>query len=215
VDLIHQILHFVLHIDQVLPDLLARYGSGIYAILFVIIFCETGLVVAPILPGDSLLFVAGAMAAAGGLNPLLIVALLMTAAVCGDTVNYHVGKWCRGRLDGPRAQRLIKPAYLERTREFFDRHGGKAIILARFTPVVRTYAPFVAGLGAMRFRRFIGFCVAGAAAWVGGITAAGWFFGRITWVREHLSMVILGIVIASVMPMVIVAMREKRRAAKG
>jgi membrane-associated protein len=210
-DLIHQLLHFVFHIDQVLPGLLARYGTGLYAILFLIIFCETGLVVTPILPGDSLLFVAGAMAAAGGLDPLLIVALLMTAAVCGDTVNYHVGKWCRGRLGSPRFQRFIKPAYLERTREFFERHGGKAIILARFTPIVRTYAPFVAGLGAMTFRRFIVFCIAGAALWVGGITAAGYYFGRITAVREHLSLVLVGIVLLSLTPMVVVAMRDKRK----
>jgi membrane-associated protein len=210
-DLIHQLLHFVLHVDQVLPDLLARYGAGLYLILALIVFCETGLVVTPILPGDSLLFVAGTLAAAGGLNPLLVVALLIAAAVCGDTVNYHVGRWFAGRLDTPRARRWIKPEYLQRTHDFFDRYGGAAIILARFTPIVRTYAPFTAGIGAMPFRRFIGFCVAGATLWVGGITAAGYYLGRIPAVRERLSLVLLGVVILSVTPMAIAALRARGR----
>jgi membrane-associated protein len=209
-DLIAQLLHFVLHIDQVLPDLLARYGHGLYAILFLIVFCETGLVVTPLLPGDSLLFVAGTMAAAGGLELSLIVLLLIAAAVSGDTVNYNVGRFLGARLTtSPRAQRWVKPEYLARTHAFFERHGGKAIVLARFTPIVRTYAPFVAGLGAMRFPRFIAFCLGGATLWVGGITAAGYYFGGIPAVRERLSLVLLLIVILSVSPMLIAAWRAR------
>jgi membrane-associated protein len=211
VDLIHQLLHFVLHVDQVLPGLLAEYGRGLYAILFLVIFCETGLVVTPILPGDSLLFVAGAMAASGGLDPRLIVLLLIVAAVTGDTVNYNVGRFLGRRLVGTR---WLKAEYIERTHAFFERHGGKSLVLARFTPIVRTYAPFVAGLGAMPFARFIAFCLGGATLWVGGIVAAGYYFGAIPAVRERLSLVLLGIVILSVSPMLIAAWRARRGGGK-
>ena len=176
-----------------------QHGTWVYALLFVIVFCETGLVVTPFLPGDSLLFVVGTLAAAGGMDIVTVMAVLVAAALCGDNVNYWIGRWTGTRLMG----RWINPEYLKRTHEFYERHGGKTIIIARFVPIVRTYVPFVAGLGSMPYARYVAFCVAGAALWVGSLCLAGYFFGSIPAVKNNLTAVIVVIVLLSVMPGVI------------
>lgn len=205
-----QALDFFLHLDVHLAEITARYGTGTYVILFLIIFCETGLVVTPFLPGDSLLFAAGAIAALGTLNPAVLVVLLIVAAILGDTVNYWVGKWV-----GPRAFsgeiRFLKKEYLDRTHAFYERHGGKTIILARFVPIVRTFAPFVAGVGAMTYSKFLMYNVVGAVVWVGLFVPIGYFFGNLPQVKENFSLVILGIIVLSVLPMVVEVIRAMRQ----
>jgi membrane-associated protein len=192
VDLLDWILHLDVHLGAFVRD----HGAWVYALLFAIIFCETGLVVTPFLPGDSLLFVVGALAAAGGMHIGLVIALLIAAALCGDNVNYWIGRWSGTRL----FNRWINPAHLKRTHDFYERHGGKTIIIARFMPIVRTYVPFVAGLGAMPYGRYLAFCVAGALLWVGSLCTAGYFFGNIPAVKSNLTLVIIGIVLLSVSP---------------
>ena len=190
-------------LDAFLLEMAQAVGAWTYAVLFAIVFAETGLVVTPFLPGDSLLFAAGALCAVPELElslPLM-ACLLFVAAVLGDAVNYHIGRWIgppafSGRL------RLLNPAHLERTRAFFERHGGKAVVLARFVPIVRTFAPFVAGSGAMNYRRFMVFNVTGAFLWVALIVPAGWFFGNIPVVKENFELVVVGIIVVSVLPMV-------------
>ncbi len=201
-DWIKQLLDFVLHLQEHLHQLTQDYGRWVYGILFLIIFCETGLVVTPFLPGDSLLFAVGALAAdpASGLNVWIAAGLIFAAAVLGDTANYSIGKYAGERM-AARFPRLIKPKHLELTNEFFEKYGGKTIILARFVPIVRTFAPFVAGSGAMNYRRFMFFNVIGAALWVGIIVPAGWFFGNIPVVKENFELVVIGIIVVSVMPM--------------
>ena len=190
-------------LDGFLLDLAKTVGPWTYVVLFGIVFCETGLVVTPFLPGDSLLFAAGALCAVPELelHPGLMGLLLFVAAVTGDAANYHLGRWI-----GPPAFsgrfRLLNPAHLERTRAFFDRHGGKAVVLARFVPIVRTFAPFVAGVGTMRYGRFAFYNVLGAALWVGLFLAAGWAFGNLPWVKANFSKVILAIIVVSVLPIV-------------
>jgi membrane-associated protein len=190
---------YFLHLDVHLGELLRTYGTWTYAILFLIIFTETGLVVMPLLPGDSLLFAAGTFAALGDLDPWLLTGLLIVAAVLGDGVNYHIGK-----AIGPRAfsgnVRFLKREYLEKTQAFYDKHGGKTIILARFIPIVRTFAPFVAGIGTMRYSRFLAYNVVGAVIWVTGFVWLGYAFGNIPAVKERFSLVILGIIGISVLP---------------
>ncbi len=216
-DLLKQLADLFLHLDTHLSQVIAEYGAWTYLILFVIVFCETGLVVTPFLPGDSLLFAAGTFAALGALDVWLMILLLVAAAVLGDTVNYWVGASI-----GPRAfsgdmrlgqMRLLKREHLDRTRAFYARHGGKTIILARFVPIVRTFAPFVAGVGTMSYPRFLMYNVVGAALWVGLLVPAGFFFGNIPVVRENFTIVILAIVAISVLPIAIEAMRGKRRPA--
>ena len=190
-----------------------NYGAWIYGILFIILFCETGLVVTPFLPGDSLLFVAGAIAGAGSMNVHLLVVLLLTAAVLGDSLNYAIGHYI-----GPKVFRFddswfFKKAYVERTHRFFERHGGKTIVLARFVPIIRTYAPFVAGIGAMDYRRFLLFNVAGAVLWVASLTYAGYFFGNLPAVKNNLSLVILGIIVLSISPGIVELLRHKLKRA--
>jgi len=209
-DLISGLLDLVLHLDQHLRELALNYGVWIYAVLFAIIFLETGLVVTPFLPGDSLLFVAGTVAAAGDLNIHFMVALLIVAAIVGDSVNYAIGHYLGPRVFRFDDSRFFKRAYVERTHAFFEHHGGKAIVLARFVPIVRTYAPFVAGIGAMPYRRFLLFNVTGAVAWVVLLGYAGFFFGNLGWVRNNLTAVILGIVFLSIMPGIIEYWRAKR-----
>lgn len=214
-ELVHLLIDFILHLDDHLVELLATYGLWIYAILFLIVFCETGLVVTPFLPGDSLLFAAGALAAvdtSGTLTaPLLIVALVL-AAILGNTTNYFIG-----RHIGPRAfsgnVRFLKLDYLERTREYFERHGPMTIVLSRFVPIVRTFAPFVAGVGQMNHARFQAYNVGGALAWVVGFVVAGYLFGNIPWIKDNFGLVTIAIVIASLLPMAWMAMRgrESRR----
>ena len=203
----------ILHLDQHLLVLVQNYGTWIYGILFLILFCETGLVVTPFLPGDSLLFVAGAIAGAGSMNVHLLVMLLLAAAVLGDSLNYAIGHYI-----GPKVFRFddswfFKKAYVERTHRFFERHGGKTIVLARFVPIIRTYAPFVAGIGAMDYRRFLLFNVAGAVLWVASLTYAGYFFGNLPAVKNNLSLVILGIIVLSISPGIVELLRHKLKRA--
>lgn len=201
-DLIRQFIDFFLHLDTHLAEIIQRYGTWTYAILFAIIFVETGLVVMPLLPGDSLLFAAGIFANLGELNPWLLTGLLIAAAILGDTVNYWIGN----KL-GPRAFsgefRFLKREYLDRTRAFYARHGGKTIILARFIPIVRTFAPFVAGVGEMQYSRFLAYNVVGGVVWVTLFVWAGYLFGDIPVVQERFELVILGIIGVSVLPIAI------------
>ncbi len=194
----------VVHLDVHLASFVAQHGAWVYGLLFAIVFCETGLVVTPFLPGDSLLFVAGALAAAGGMNIGLVIAVLVTAALCGDNVNYWVGRWA-----GSRVTRFVNAAHLQRTHDFYERHGGKTIIIARFVPIVRTYVPFVAGLGAMPYLRYLAYCVAGALLWVVSLCLAGYFFGNIPAVKSNLTAVILVIVLLSISPGIIAWIRSR------
>ncbi len=195
----------LVHLDAHLARFVAQYGAWVYALLFAVIFCETGLVVTPFLPGDSLLFVVGTLAAVGGMHIGLVIALLIVAALCGDNVNDWVGRSIGRRV----AARWINPAHLSRTHDFYERHGGKTIIIARFMPIIRTYVPFVAGLGAMPYARYLAFCVAGALLWVISLTLAGYFFGNIPAVKQNLTVVILAIVAISVAPGFIAWLRAR------
>lgn len=208
-DIVLQLIDFILNIDQHLAVFFQDYGMWIYAILFLIIFVETGLVVMPFLPGDSLLFAAGALAAfTGALNPALLIALLFIAAVLGDTLNYHIGKYI-----GPKVfeidSKWINKQHLINTQKFFAKHGGKTIILARFLPFARTFAPFVAGAGSMNYKYFISYNIIGGFCWVASFTLLGYFFGNQPVIKENFTYVIFGIIIFSVLPMVIGFVREK------
>ncbi len=211
-DTIKQVLDLFLHLQDHLHALTREHGAWVYGILFLIIFAETGLVVTPFLPGDSLLFAVGAIAAnpESGLNVYVAGAVILVAAIIGDTVNYSVGKFAGAALS-KRYPRLIRPEYLAKTHEFFERYGGKTIILARFVPIVRTFAPFVAGSGAMDYRRFMLFNVAGAIAWVVTLVPAGWIFGSRPWVKKNFELVVLGIIFVSVLPMLVEILREWRK----
>ncbi len=213
-EFIHFVVDFILHIDVHLAELVAQYGIWIYAILFLILFCETGLVVTPFLPGDSLLFVAGALAALPGndLNVHLMVALLVIAAILGDAVNYTIGKLFGERLFSNPNSKIFRRSYLDKTHAFYARHGGKTIILARFVPIVRTFAPFVAGMGHMSYRHFALFNVAGALAWVLLFSYAGYLFGDLPVVQENLKLLILGLIVVSILPGVIEIWRHRRQA---
>ena len=193
------------NLDDHLALFVQQHGAWVYALLFAIVFCETGLVVTPFLPGDSLLFVVGTLAAVGGMDIVLVMAVRVAAALAGDNCNYFIGRWTGTRLFG----RLINPVYLQRTHDFYERHGGKTIILARFMPIVRTYVPFVAGLGAMPYGRYIAFCVIGALLWVGSLCLAGYFFGNIPVVKDNLTIVIIVIVLLSISPAVVAFLRRK------
>lgn len=212
----HEFFRLFTELDQALAEIVRDYGAWTYAILFAIVFCETGVVVMPFLPGDSLLFAAGAICAIGDLNVWFLGALLFVAAVLGDTVNYHVGK-----AIGPPAFsgrfRWLKRDHLLRTQAFFDRHGGKAIILARFVPIVRTFAPFVAGVGTMQYGRFLAYNLVGGFLWVVIFVGAGYLVGNLPFVKAHFSKVVLAIIIVSVLPIVFEwwkVRREHRRAAQ-
>jgi len=198
------------HLDRHLAAFVAQHGAWVYALLFVIVFCETGLVVTPFLPGDSLLFVTGALAAAGGMDIAGVMALLVAAALCGDNVNYWVGRWAGPRVFHYERSRWLNPKHLARAHDFYQRHGGKTIILARFVPIVRTYVPFVAGIGAMPYLRYLGFCVLGALAWVLSLCLAGYWFGNVPAVKENLALVIAAIVLASVSPGAVAWLRARR-----
>lgn len=207
---LRQLLDIVLHLNRHLAELVTEYGPWVYGILFLIVFCETGLVVTPFLPGDSLLFAAGALAATGGLNFGLMVLLLLVAAVLGDTVNYWVGRLAGTKLQ-QRYPRVIKKEHLDRTHAFFEKYGGKTIIIARFVPIVRTFAPFVAGAGEMSYRRFMVYNVVGGVLWVGLCSVAGYFFGNLPFVQKNFSAVILTIILVSILPAVIEFWRESRK----
>jgi membrane-associated protein len=205
------IVDFVIHIDQHLTELAAAYGPWMFLILFLIIFCETGLVVTPILPGDSLLFVTGALAATGAFDVHLMALNLIIAAILGDTVNYHIGKAVGVKVfDNPNS-RIFKKEYLDKTHAFYEKHGGKTVIIARFAPIVRTFAPFVAGVGAMTYRRFMPYNIIGGIVWITSFMYAGFFFGNLEIVKKNLSIIIIAIVVISVLPGIIEFVRHKLR----
>ena len=210
--MISTIIDFILHIDQHLAALSAEYGVWIYAILFLIIFCETGLVVTPFLPGDSLLFAAGGIAALGEMNIHLMVALLLVAAILGDAVNFAIGKYFGARLFANPDSKIFRRAYLDKTHAFYEKHGGKTIIIARFVPIVRTFAPFVAGMGNMHYGRFIRYNIIGAILWVVLFSYAGYFFANIPLVKNNLALVLAAIIVISVQPGVIEVVRARREA---
>lgn len=212
-ELVATLWDFVVRLDVHLAAFIAEHGVWVYALLFVIVFCETGLVVTPFLPGDSLLFVAGTLAAAGGMDIALVMALLVAAALSGDNVNYWIGRWAGPKVFRAEDSRWFNRRHLERTHAFYERHGGKAIIIARFVPIVRTYVPFVAGIGAMPYLRFLAFSLGGALLWVVTLTLAGYWFGNIPQVKENLSVAILLIVAVSVTPMAFALLRARRSAA--
>ena len=200
------------HLDQHLAAFVAEHGAWVYALLFVIVFCETGLVVTPFLPGDSLLFVAGTLWAAAGMDAHWLCATLISAALLGDNVNYFVGRWVGPRVFHLEKSRWFNPSHLQRARAFYEKHGGKTIILARFVPIVRTYVPFVAGVGAMPYPRYLTFCVLGALIWVVSLCLLGYWFGNQAIVKENLTVVILVIVALSVSPGFIAWLRSRREA---
>jgi membrane-associated protein len=213
-DLLHKFLDLFLHLDKHLADVVGQYGPGVYLLLFLIVFCETGLVVTPILPGDSLLFAAGAVAALpdSPLHPQFLIPLLIVAALLGDNMNYFVGCAIGPRLFNRPKSLFFNPAHLHRTREFYEHHGGQTIILARFIPIIRTCAPFVAGMGAMRYRRFILFCIAGACLWVPIGVLAGYLLGEQPFVKSHFSVIILAIVGISLLPPAMEFIRARQKA---
>ena len=203
------LIDFVLHIDQHLIELTQTYGLWIYAILFLIVFCETGLVVTPFLPGDSLLFAAGAVAALGGMKVHMAAALLLAAAVIGDAANFAIGKYFGEKLFAKPDSRVFKREYLDKTHAFYEKYGGKTIILARFVPIVRTFAPFVAGMGNMHYGRFIRYNIIGALMWVGLLIYAGYFFGELPVVKNNFGLVVIGIIVVSVLPMAVEIAKAK------
>jgi len=205
------LLDWFLHLDELLPQVTSQYRGWTYAILFGIIFCETGLVVTPILPGDSLLFAAGYVASLEGsaLNVWVLCLLLTVAAVLGDTVNYHIGKYLGPRVLSGKLSRWLNPKHLEKTERFFEKYGAKTIILARFVPIVRTFAPFVAGVGSMNYSRFLVYNLAGGLFWVFSMTLAGYYFGNLPWVKNNFEIVVIAIVFLSVLPAVIEFLRHR------
>jgi membrane-associated protein len=201
-------IDLVLHMDQYLGLITRTYGFWTYGILFLIIFCETGLVVTPFLPGDSLLFAAGTLAAMGSLDVIYLVLFLSVAAIVGDTLNYWIGYAAGPKVFTKEKSRFLNKKHLERTHHFYERYGGKTIILARFIPIIRTFAPFVAGIGHMSYLRFIAFNVVGGIAWVASFVSAGYFFGNIPLVKQHFSLIIMGIIMISILPGIIEFLRQ-------
>ena len=213
-DWLAQLIEFVLHLDVHIADLATAYGPWLYLLLFVIIFAETGLVVTPFLPGDSLLFATGAIAATGGLNPHTAFVLVAIAAILGDTANYWIGNFIGPKIFSKEKSLLFNPEHLKQTHTFYERYGGKTIIIARFIPIIRTFAPFVAGIGKMSYARFIAYNIVGGLLWVAGFIYTGFFFGNLPFIKKNFSLVIFAIIILSVMPAVIEFAKEfyrKRR----
>ena len=203
------LLDIVLNLDVHLLAWVEAYGVWIYAILFAIIFSETGFVVTPFLPGDSLLFVAGAIAASDAMNVHLLAVLLITAAVLGNSVNYAIGRWLGRTFFRDKGSRWLNPAHLEKAHAFYERHGGKAIVISRFLPIVRTYVPFVAGMAAMEARTYTAYNVAGGVLWVASLLYAGYFFGNIPWIKGNLTAIIIGIIVVSLLPLVFAYLRSR------
>lgn len=210
-EFIKMVIDFIIHIDVHLSEIIRSYGLWTYMILFIIIFCETGLVVAPLLPGDSLLFAAGTFAARGDFNVFWLFALLSVAAVLGDSVNYGIGKYVGPKVFHNEGTRFLNRKYLDRTHQFYERYGGKTIIIARFVPIIRTFAPFVAGIGSMTYGKFLSYNVIGGILWIGAFAYAGYFFGNIPMVKRNFTMVIFAIIILSVMPGVIEFIKHKMK----
>jgi len=209
--LIAKIIDIALHLDKYLSAIIQQYGAWTYGILFAVIFIETGLVVMPFLPGDSLLFAAGTFAALKALNIVWLIALLAAAAIIGDTVNYWVGHYLGPKVFYKEKSRIFKKEYLDRTHAFFERYGGKTIIIARFVPIVRSFAPLVAGIGRMSYGKFLAYNVVGGIGWVLLLTGAGYFFGNIPVVRKNFSLVIMAIIIISTIPAVTEALRHRKK----
>lgn len=203
-------IDIILHLDKHLAMLVQEYGVWIYAILFAIIFSETGFVVTPFLPGDSLLFVAGGLAALGGMDIYILVGSLVAAAALGNMLNYQIGRYIGPRVFQWQNSRFFNKGALLKTQVFYERHGGKTLVLSRFLPLLRTFAPFVAGVGAMDYGRFLFFNLAGAVGWVVSLTLAGYFFANLPWVQKNLSLVILGIIFVSLIPVAIGWWQERR-----
>jgi len=209
-DLLTAFIDIILHLDVHLLALTQQYGIWVYAILFLIIFCETGLVITPFLPGDSLLFVAGALCGMGALQLELLAPLLMLAAFGGDNTNYWIGRLVGMRLL-KRTNGLIKRKHLDKTHAFYEKHGGKTILFARFLPIIRTFAPFVAGIGLMHYRLFVTFSALGSVLWIGSLTVAGFFFGNIPVVKNNLTLIIVGIIVFSLLPGLLEFIRHRKQ----
>jgi membrane-associated protein len=208
------ILYFVdifLHLNRHLTEFVQNYGPWVYLLLFLVVFCETGLVVTPFLPGDSLLFAVGALCGVGAMDLRLSMVILLAAAILGDTVNYSIGKWAGPKVFRNKSSKWFNPRHLERTHQFVEKYGSKAIVLARFAPIVRTFAPFVVGIGKMSYFRFMVYNVTGGVLWVAGFVLVGYFFGNIPAVKSNFSLVILGIIFVSLLPLVIEFWRNTRK----
>ena len=210
-DLLLKGLDILLHLDKYLDIMIQTMGIWSYVIIFLIIFCETGLVVTPILPGDSLLFAIGTFAALGSFDITMVLILLTIAAIAGDTVNYWIGNYLGPKVFHYEDSRFFKKKHLERTHQFYERHGGKTIIIARFIPIIRTFAPFVAGIASMTYRKFLSYNVVGGILWIFSLTLAGYFFGNIPVVRNNFSLVIMAIVVISVLPGIIEYLRQRSK----
>jgi membrane-associated protein len=206
-------IDILLHLDKYMGLMIQTMGIWSYVIIFLIIFCETGFVVTPILPGDSLLFAIGTFAAIGSFDIVMVLILLTIAAIAGDTVNYWIGNYLGPKVFHYEDSRFFKKKHLDRTHQFYEKHGGKTIIIARFIPIIRTFAPFVAGIGSMTYRKFLSYNVVGGICWIFSLTLAGYFFGNIPVVRNNFSLVIMAIVVISVMPGVIEYLRQQGKAA--
>jgi len=213
------LIDLFIHLDTKLAELVAQYGAWVYGLLFAIVFAETGLVVTPFLPGDSLLFAAGALAATGALDVRLIVLLLIAAAVLGNTVNYSIGRFIGPRVfraeDHAGIHRLLNREHLDRAHAFFERHGGMAVVLTRFVPIIRTFVPFVAGAGAMRYPTFMLYNIAGGVAWVGICVGAGYAFGNVPIVKDNFTLVALGIVAVSLIPVLVEWLKHRKKGQRG
>ncbi|HZQ60459.1 MAG TPA: DedA family protein [Casimicrobiaceae bacterium] len=213
--MITTLLYTLLALDANIAELAARYGPWLYALLFLIIFAETGLVVLPFLPGDALLFISGTVCASADLNVHLLVAILIVAAFAGDTLNYSIGHFVGPRVFDRRDSRFFKQEHLRRTQSFFERYGGITIIIGRFIPIIRTFAPFLAGVAGMRYGKFLSYNVVGGVCWIASLTYAGYVFGNIPWVKNNLALIVLAIVVITIAPAVRTFLRERRRAKRG
>ena len=212
-EFLHEIVDILLHLDQHLQAAIEQFGIWTYVLLFLVLFMETGLVVTPILPGDSLLFAAGAVAATGALEVELVFGLLCLAVMLGDSSNYWIGRFVGPKVFHAEKSRFFKKEYLDRTHRFYEKHGGKTVIIARFVPIVRTFAPFVAGIGRMRYLRFLAFSVGGTLLWISVFVFGGYFFGNLPIVKKNFTLVILAIICISVVPTLLEVRRERARAA--
>jgi len=209
------LFYSLLSLDETLAQLAAQYGPWLYALLFAVIFAETGLVVLPFLPGDSLLFISGTVVAAAGLNVHALVAILALAAILGDSVNYSVGRYVGPRVYDRPDSRWIRQDHLKRTQAFYDRYGGITIVIGRFVPIIRTFAPFLAGVAQMPYPKFLAYNVAGGLLWIASLVYAGYLFGNIPWVKDNLTFIVIGIVVVSLIPAISTFLAERRRARAG
>lgn len=207
-----QFVYYLGHVDVFLEMIFATYGTWIYLVLFLIIFCETGLVVTPFLPGDSLLFTTGAICAGGGLDPVSMIAVLSAAAILGDNTNYWIGRVVGPAVFSREDSRFLNKKHLTRTHEFYEKHGGKTIIIARFMPIIRTFAPFVAGIGKMNYAKFLGFSLGGGFFWISCFIGLGYAIGNMPWVKRYFSVVIYAIILLSITPAIVEVIRSRRAA---